>query len=38
MSESPWLIAALWVGLALPASLMSIRTAISVTPVELVVR
>jgi hypothetical protein len=37
MSESPWLIAALWIGLALLASLISIRTAISVALIELVV-
>jgi Kef-type K+ transport system membrane component KefB len=37
MSESPWLIAALWVGLALLAALVSIRTAISVALVELVI-
>jgi hypothetical protein len=27
MPESPWLVAALWIGLALPASLISIRVA-----------
>ena len=37
MSESPWLIAALWVGLALLASLISIRTAISVALIEILV-
>ena len=30
MPESPWLVAALWIGLALLASLISIRVAISV--------
>ena len=37
MLESPWLIAALWVGLALLATLISIRTAISVALIELIV-
>jgi hypothetical protein len=37
MSESPWLIAALWIGLALLASLISIRTAISVALIEILV-
>ena len=37
MSESPWLIAALWVGLALLATLISIRAAISVALIELIV-
>ncbi len=37
MSESPWLIAALWVGLALLASLISIRTAISVALIEILI-
>ncbi|MBN1509505.1 MAG: cation:proton antiporter [Sedimentisphaerales bacterium] len=37
MSESTWLIAALWVGLALLATLISIRTAISVALIELVI-
>jgi Kef-type K+ transport system membrane component KefB len=37
MSESPWLVAALWVGLALLASLISIRTAISVALIEILV-
>ncbi len=37
MAESPWLIAALWVGLALLASLISIRTAISVALIEILV-
>ena len=37
MSESPWLIAALWIGLALLATLISIRTAISVALIELIV-
>jgi Kef-type K+ transport system membrane component KefB len=36
MLESPWLIAALWIGLALAASLISIRLAISVALIELV--
>jgi Kef-type K+ transport system membrane component KefB len=35
MPESPWLLAAAWVGLALIASLISIRTAISVALVEI---
>ncbi|OHB66691.1 MAG: potassium transporter Kef [Planctomycetes bacterium RBG_13_62_9] len=35
--ESPWLIAALWVGLALLASMISIRTAISVALIEILV-
>lgn len=34
--ESVWLVAALWVGLALMASLISMRTAISVALVEIV--
>ena len=37
MSESPWLIAALWIGLALLASLISIRTAISVALIEILI-
>jgi Kef-type K+ transport system membrane component KefB len=37
MSESTWLIAALWVGLALLATLISIRVAISVALIELIV-
>ncbi len=37
MLESPWLIAALWVGLALLASMISIRTAISVALIEIIV-
>ena len=37
MSESPWLIAALWVALALLASMISIRTAISVALIEILV-
>ncbi len=37
MSESPWLIAALWIGLALLASLISIRVAISAALIELIV-
>jgi Kef-type K+ transport system membrane component KefB len=37
MTESTWLIAALWVGLALIAILISIRVAISVALVELIV-
>ncbi len=36
MLESPWLIAALWIGLALAASLISIRLAISVALIELI--
>ncbi len=37
MLESPWLIAALWVGMALLASLISIRFAISVALIEIIV-
>jgi Kef-type K+ transport system membrane component KefB len=37
MLESPWLIAALWIGLALLASMISIRTAISVALIEIIV-
>jgi Kef-type K+ transport system membrane component KefB len=37
MTESPWLIAALWIGLALLASMISIRTAISVALIEIIV-
>ena len=37
MLESPWLIAALWIGLALLASLISIRTAISVALIEIII-
>ena len=37
MSESPWLIAATWVALALLASLVSIRTGISVALMEILV-
>jgi Kef-type K+ transport system membrane component KefB len=37
VSESTWLIAALWVGLALLATLISIRVALSVALVELMV-
>jgi Kef-type K+ transport system membrane component KefB len=37
MSESPWLIAALWIGLAFLASLISIRTAISVALIEILI-
>jgi Kef-type K+ transport system membrane component KefB len=37
MSESPWLIAALWIALALLASLISIRTVISVALIEILV-
>jgi Kef-type K+ transport system membrane component KefB len=35
MIDSPWLLAAVWMGLALAASLISIRTAISVALVEI---
>lgn len=37
MLESPWLIAALWIGMALLASMISIRTAISVALIEIIV-
>jgi len=37
MSESTWLVAALWVGLALAASLVSIRLGISIALVEICV-
>ena len=37
MHESPWLMAALWVGLALLASMISIRAAISVALTEICV-
>jgi Kef-type K+ transport system membrane component KefB len=37
MSESPWLVASLWIGLSLLASLISIRTAISVALIEILV-
>lgn len=37
MLESPWLIAALWIGLALLASMISIRTAISVALIEIII-
>ncbi len=35
MIDSPWLLAAVWMGLALAASLISIRTAISIALVEI---
>jgi Kef-type K+ transport system membrane component KefB len=35
MAESPWLTGAVWIGLALAASLISIRTAISVALIEI---
>ena len=37
MLESPWLIGALWIGLALLASMISIRIAISVALIEIIV-
>jgi Kef-type K+ transport system membrane component KefB len=37
MSESPWLVASLWLGLALAASLISIRIGISIALVEICV-
>jgi Kef-type K+ transport system membrane component KefB len=37
MAETPWLTSALWIGLALLAALISIRVAISVALIELVV-
>src|SRR4030042_857331 len=37
MLESPWLIAALWIGMALLASMISIRVGISVALIEIIV-